>query len=62
MVKKFTINCDFGGQMIPVSFSVGNPSVDANPIEFQSRWLSKEKGGVVPQNIVDAFMKLKEIS
>ena len=62
MAKKFTANCDFGGQKSPVTLYVGNPAMGSHPLNFQSKWLSESRGGTVPQDIMDAFAKLVEIS
>jgi len=62
MVKKFTANCDFGGRKVPVTLYVGNPAVGSHPLNFQNKWLSDTKGGMVPLNIMQSFSKLVEIS
>ena len=62
MVKKFTANCDAGGQMVPVTLYVGNPAIGSHPLNFQNRWLSDTKGVMVPVNIMKSFSKLVEIS
>ena len=62
MVKKFTTNCDFNGQKAPVTLYVGDPAVGSHPFGFQSKWLSKDKGGSIPENIMESFAKLATIS
>ncbi len=62
MVKKFTANCNFGGQFSPVTLYVGNPSDGSHPLAFQSRWLSEKRGGEVPSVIMESFSKLADIS
>lgn len=63
MVKKFTATCDFGGQKAPVTFYVGNPSAGSpHPLNFQSKWLSQTKGGVIPSQIMESFAKLAQIA
>lgn len=62
MAKKFTTSCDFGGAKHPVTFFVGDAFVGVHPLAFQSRWLAKEKGGEVPDEIMDSFSKLKDIA
>jgi len=62
MVQKFTTNCDFGGKKLPVTLYIGNPSPGSHPLAFQNKWLSKEKGGNVPNDIMESFTKLKAIS
>jgi hypothetical protein len=62
MVKKFDANCNFNGQAFPVTLYVGNPAVGSHPLGFQSKWLNKERGGNIPQNVMDSFAKLTEIA
>lgn len=62
MVKKFTANCDFGGKIHPVTLYVGTPAKDCHPLGFQSKWLSENRGGMVPPNIMDSFEKLSDIA
>lgn len=62
MVKKFTANCDFGGRKVPVTLYVGDPAIGSHPLNFQNKWLSDTKGGMVPLNIMQSFAKLVEIS
>ncbi|MBL6665100.1 MAG: DUF2610 domain-containing protein [Rickettsiales bacterium] len=62
MVKKFTANCNFGGQVAPVTLYVGNPSKGNHPLAFQSKWLSSERGGTIPSNIMESFAKLSDIA
>ena len=62
MVKKFTVPCDFGGKKFPVTFYVGNASIGNHPIGFQSKWLAEERGGNVPQQLMDSLKRLKEIA
>jgi hypothetical protein len=62
MVKKFTANCDFGGQKAPVDLYIGNPALGSHPLAFQSKWLASTKRGVIPAEIMTSFAKLVEIS
>ena len=62
MVKKFNYICDFSGKKMPVTFYIGDAAKNHHPIGFQSIWLAKEKGGVVPKKLMDSLAKLKEIS
>ena len=63
MAKKFTANCDFGGQKSPVTIYIGTPAVNSpHPLNFQSKWLSQTKGGTIPSDIMESFAKLSEIS
>ena len=62
MVKKFTANCDFGGQKSPVTLYIGTPAVNAShPLFFQGQWLNK-RGGNIPPEVMDSFGKLAGIA
>ena len=43
-MKKFTVQCDFGGQRHPVQVYIGEPDPDLHPLHYQSMWLQNEKG------------------
>ena len=61
-MKKFTINCTFGGTVAPFTVYIGNPEAKHHPLHFQAEWLSKERGGSIPPGIMDSLMKLKELA
>ncbi|AVP87583.1 hypothetical protein phytr_6420 [Candidatus Phycorickettsia trachydisci] len=61
-MKKFTINCDFGGQMSPFTIFIGEPESEHHPLHFQADWLSKERNGTIPSQVMDAIAKLKELA
>lgn len=61
-MKKFTIPCDFNGIKAPFTIYIGDPEPRHHPIYFQADWLSKERGGVVPQDVMDSIAKLKDLS
>jgi len=61
-MKKFTINCDFGGQMSPFMVYIGTPEQSHHPLHFQADWLSKQRGGNVPPEIMEAITQLQELS
>lgn len=62
MVKKLSIPCNFGGQISPFSIYVGDPESSRHPLHFQADWLSKERNGTIPQEIMDSFQKLKDLA
>jgi len=62
MSIKFTIACDFAGQKQPFDLYVGKPKDGSHPFSFQSNWLSKEKSGSVPGDVVEAVQKLYDLS
>lgn len=61
-MKKFTINCDFGGQMSPFTIFIGEPESEHHPLHFQADWLSKQRNGTIPSQVMDAIAKLKELA
>ena len=62
MVKKFTANCDINGSIQPFTLYIGVPYPDSHPLMFQSKWLSSERGGTVPADVMDSFEKLQKIA
>jgi hypothetical protein len=61
-MKRFTIPCDFGGQKHPFHVYIGEPHPKKHPLQNQSSWLSSERGGTIPQDVMDSFEKLFKIS
>lgn len=61
-MKKFTIPCDFGGQKAPFDVYIGNPKPGNHPLQNQAGWLSKERGGTIPQEVMDSFQKLLDLA
>jgi hypothetical protein len=61
-MKKFTVTCSFGNQTGNITVYIGQPEATHHPIHFQSEWLTKEKGGVIPKQIMESLAKLHEIS
>ncbi len=62
VVKKFNIFCAFGGAVSNFTIYVGRPERNHHPLHFQSNWVSKERQGSIPQDIMDSMAKLKDIS
>lgn len=61
-MKKFTINCDFSGQLAPFAVYIGAPEEKHHPLHFQADWLSKERGGTIPAEVMDSISKLQELA
>jgi hypothetical protein len=61
-MKKFTIPCDFNGQKHPFAVYVGLPRDDRHPLQNQAHWLSSEKGGNIPPEVMESFQKLHAIA
>lgn len=61
-MKKFKIPCDFSGQKIPFDLYIGEPRNDRHPLANQQNWLSSERGGSIPKEVMDSFDKLHKIA
>ncbi len=61
-MKKFTIPCDFAGVKAPFNIYVGEPAAGSHPLQHQAHWLSVERGGTIPNEVMDSFQKLFDIS
>lgn len=61
-MQHFMIPCDFGGRKAPFPIYVGEPKPDAHPLHYQAWWLSSERGGSIPQEVMDSFEKLHTIA
>jgi len=61
-MKKFTIPCTFGGGKAPFDVYIGDPDEELHPLFFQQKWLLKERGGLIPQEVMDSFAKLKVLA
>ncbi|MBN66099.1 MAG: hypothetical protein CMM94_00820, partial [Rickettsiales bacterium] len=61
-MKRFTVPCDFGGQKHPFHVYIGEPHPKKHPLQNQAWWLSNERGGTIPQDVMDSFEKLFKIS
>ena len=57
---KIVLQCMFGGQKAPFSFYIGNPKTEMHPFSHQTHWLSKERGGHVPEEYISRFAKINE--
>ncbi|KJV54977.1 hypothetical protein OTSKARP_0915, partial [Orientia tsutsugamushi str. Karp] len=61
-MKKLVINCNFGGQIAPFTVMIQQPKPDQHPLHFQANWLSTERGGVIPAEVMDSITQLVELS
>ncbi len=48
--------------MAPFTICIGQPETKHHPLHFQSDWLSKERGGTIPPQVMDAVAKLKTLA
>lgn len=61
-MKKLTIPCSFNGQVAPVDLYIGNPNASQHPLNYQSKWLSTERGGQIQQEVMDSISKIQKIA
>lgn len=61
-IKKFTVECDFKGQSSPFAIYIGDPKSDIHPIYHQDSWLTKERGGMIPDKVKESLEKLYKLS
>ena len=61
-MKRFTIPCDFGGKKHPFHVYIGEPAPQKHPLQQQNWWLSSERGGNIPQEVMDSFERLWKIA
>lgn len=61
-MKKFSIPCDFAGVKAPFDIYVGEPHPDKHPLQHQSAWLTRERGGTIPAEVMASFEQLHGIS
>lgn len=61
-MKKFTVNCDFGGQMAPFTVYIGVPKDGNHPLEHQAKWLTDNRGGVIPGEVMEAVSQLQDLA
>jgi hypothetical protein len=61
-MKKFTINCQFGGTVAPFTIYIGKPNEKNHPLQFQAKWLADNRGGSIPAEVMDGLSKIKEIA
>jgi len=62
-MKRFTVPCLFGEQKAPFHLYVAaGPAPGCHPLKYQAHWLLSERGGFIPQEVLDSFGKLFQIA
>jgi hypothetical protein len=61
-MKRFTVPCDFGGKKSPFHIYIGDPNPKNHPLQNQAAWLSSERGGTIPAEVMESFEKLFKIA
>ena len=62
MVKKFSVDCNFSGTKHKVDLYVGNPAEGNHPLSFQSKWLAENRHGHIPEDLMNTFSQINDIS
>mgnify|MGYP000293568297 CR=1 FL=1 len=61
-VLSFKVPCYFNGSKSDVEIHIGSPNQDNNPIYFQNKFIQNERGGQIPNEIIDSLDQLKKLS
>lgn len=48
--------------MSPFTIYIGKPEGKHHPLHFQADWLTKERNGIIPPEVMDAITKLQELA
>lgn len=62
MTKELKVQCDFDGRIEDVSVFIGEPKEGEHPINFQSKIISDERGGIISKTIMKTMSELKELA
>ena len=62
MVKNFVIPCIINGAQSPFTLFIGDPAEEKHPLYFQNEYLRASKNGSVPQDVMEAVQKLKNLA
>lgn len=61
-MKRFTVPCSFGDQKSPFHIYIGEADAEMHPIRYQAAWLQRERGGTVPEEVMESFGRLRDIA
>ena len=61
-MRKFSINCEFSGQISPFTVYIGQPKPGNHALDHQAKWLASERQGTIPAEVMDAISKLQELA
>lgn len=62
-MKKFTVPCIFGSQKAPFDVYIGDSGSSLlHPLHFQAAWLAEERGGEMPLEVMESFLKLRDLA
>lgn len=63
MTKKFSAPCNFNGVSSPFTFWISDDYKPGNhPLDFQTKWLSSARGGILDPKISEGIMQIAQIS
>lgn len=55
----FMIPCIFGDRKAAFPIYVAEPAADTHPLEQQAAWLWRERGGLIPEDVMTAVADLQ---
>jgi hypothetical protein len=62
-MKKIPIKCTTqSGAKVDQDIYIEKPKAGNNPVQFQYNFLSKERGVIIPKDVMESFSKLLEIA
>ena len=61
-MRPFMIPCLFGEERIIFPLYIGEPVPGFHPLAQQAAWLLRERGGVIPTDVMDSFARLQSIA
>ncbi|WP_339040545.1 DUF2610 domain-containing protein [Candidatus Lariskella endosymbiont of Hedychridium roseum] len=61
-LKKFDIPCFFNGAKQTIAVFLGDSAPDHHPLHFQAEWITKDKGGQIPQDIMETVAKIQDLA
>lgn len=62
-MRKFTVPCNFGNTQEPFTIYIGGETKDdQHPLHNQANWLSKQRGGTIPAEVMESLEMLKRLS
>lgn len=61
-MKKLSVPCVLGSDRIMIDVFVGDPYEESHPLHYQNAWISKEKGGQIAHEVMDAFAELMKLA
>ena len=61
-MRSFTVLCLFGDKRSPFTLWLSDPAADAHPLEQQAAWLWRERGGLIPEDLMNAVANMQSLA